>query len=195
MVRAGFSAILIDRYGYEDGGAEVIAAVRAVLGYAQPLAESARYVAYDIRSLQGAAEDALSVPPAAPASPPAKCTAPPAISIDQVGGQAPPPLGTALEISRSGPLRVMGWAVDPASKGPGSRVEIVIDATAYPAIYGLDRPDVADFFRTSAYHQSGFAFEIAAGKVGDGSRTLSVRVTSADGECVYSSTPIGIVVD
>jgi phosphoglycerol transferase len=193
MVRAGFSAILIDRYGYDDNGAGVIGAMQALLGDAQPIADSERYVAYDIRSLPAAAEDAFALPLERSVLL-ASCTWRSLIGVNEIVGQPRPPPGQALAVPRSGRIRVLGWAIDEAAKAPVTNVEVVIDGTSYPAVYGLDRPDVSTFFNNSAYQQSGFVFEIAAASAGEGSRTLSVRATSADGKCFYSTAPIDLVI-
>ena len=49
LQKQGFTAIVVDRFGYHDDGTEVLAALQAVPTAARPVALTMRYVALDIR--------------------------------------------------------------------------------------------------------------------------------------------------
>ena len=53
MAAEGFSAILVDRYGYEDNGETIAAAIRAALRDEDVILRTDRFIAFDIRSLFG----------------------------------------------------------------------------------------------------------------------------------------------
>ena len=50
----GFAALVVDRYGYSDNGDSMTATIGAILGDHSVIAESDRYVAFDVRSLASA---------------------------------------------------------------------------------------------------------------------------------------------
>jgi phosphoglycerol transferase len=198
LARQGFAAMTIDRYGYHDAGAAVIAAVRGGLRDADLIAETDRYIAFDIRSLAGALDDAEVTSPADHASPSSVCAAQPAaqplIAVDNLNTMRLPP-GAHLRIPRSGAFKVVGWAVDPARQSAAWGVDVVVDQTTYPSLYGNDRGDVAAYFGNPAYSQIGFAFAIEAERLGAGSHTVSLRVISAAGDCFYQGPQYTITID
>ena len=71
----------------------------------------------------------------------------------------------------------------------------MVDQTAHPTIYGLDRGDVAAHFGNPAYSQSGFAFEIEAARLNKGLHMVSLRVVSAAGDCFYQGPQYAVTVD
>jgi phosphoglycerol transferase len=191
----GFSAIVIDRNGYDDRGAAVSAAIWAGIGDNAVLAETERYIAFDISALARDVGHQVPAPRTPTAAATRVCAAPPVISIDQINSMSPPSPGTEFHVSRSEGLRVTGWAIDPLAKSPASGVEVVVDQASFPSIYGTERPDVAVAKGNPAYNFSGFVSEISAEHLVKGTQTLSVRVVAANSECYYRSPPITLVVD
>ena len=96
---------------------------------------------------------------------------------------------------RSGELKVVGWATDPARQMAAWGVDVVIDQTAHPSLYGMDCGDVAAALGNPAYSQTGFAFAIDAARLGAGSHTVSLRVISAARDCYYQGPQYTITID
>ena len=193
----GFAAIWVDRYGYPDNGASVVAAISSALKSGGVLAENARYTVLDIRPLKGAGSAAaignLAAPPTPATAIMAPCPGEPVLNIEEIGTATGPFLGRAIPVSVSGEFKVSGWAVDQPHRSAASDLDVVIDHTPFPTIYGGERPDVANYFKIPAYRASGFVAMIPAGKSGMGRHTLSLRVVSSDHKCYYQSPGLVIV--
>ena len=195
MAAEGFSAIVIDRYGYEDNGQAVTAAVRAPLGDQGVIAETERFIALDIRSLtRAAALPRLSTRPA-PLSPGlAPCPGQSQMVIDQVGRSHFPFNAGVAMVRRSRALKVTGWAVDQPSGSTGRAVDLVVNGTPVSTFYGLDRGDVSTYFGRMSYRESGFATELPVGALAPGTHELGLRVIASNGQCYYQGPPLKVVV-
>ena len=75
-----------------------------------------------------------------------------------------------------------GWAVDKPSLSLASAIDLTIDGHPYNADYGGVRDDVASYFKTPAYRDSGFRLLVPAGGVAKGRHQVTVRVISHDGK-------------
>jgi phosphoglycerol transferase len=197
-VHEGFTGLVVDRYGYADNGIAITAAAtRAGLHEGDIIAQTDRYIGYDLRSIAAAGNAVASKLPTrlVPAtSAMSVCGSRPLMSVEQIGsgtafGANPPP------VRGSSGFRVSGWAVDQAHVAPAAAVDMAIDQTVVPTLYGAERPDVADFFRIPVYLRSGFMADVPAGLVGRGSHTLSVRVVDSNEACYYESAAIALVVN
>jgi hypothetical protein len=104
--------------------------------------------------------------------------------IDRLGA-AVSPGEHPVEIAGLDQVVVRGWAIDPASKSTAAGVDIVIDNIPYSARYGVDRPDVADYFKAPAYLKSGFEFSMPASFLAAGRHALAVRVVQAGRQLYY----------
>jgi hypothetical protein len=198
LVAEGFAAIVIDRYGYDDNGAAVTAAIRAGLGGNDTIAQTDRYIALDVRSLAGASETAgpkLSRRPIPATLAMGVCAGQPLMSIDQIGVTRAPFSGASIHVSGSGGFKVAGWAVDQPREAAAADVDVVIDQTPFQSLYGSDRGDVAGYYRLRTYLGSGFAAEIPAKTLGKGQHALALRVVSSDRRCYYQTPGRPIVVD
>lgn len=91
----------------------------------------------------------------------------------------------------AGPVTLRGFGFDPVAKAPGAAVDIVIDGKAYPTVYGLERPDVAEYFKAPALLETGFTVTLPAGVVKRGRRQAIVRVVSVDKAGYFDSVVIG----
>ncbi len=194
----GFSAIVVDRYGYVDNGEAVISAIRAGIGPDDVIAQTKRYVALDIRALVGASPISLTPLPRklVPASRAlGSCGSQTPTNIDQIGELMAPFAEKPIHLSGSGGFRVVGWAVDRKLEAVALAVDVVIDTTPFPSLYGLDRRDVAEYFKQPAYNSSGFASDIPRDVLEKGTHMLSLRVVSSDGACYYESPRIEVTVN
>jgi phosphoglycerol transferase len=181
----GFAAVVIDRQGYADRGAEAEAAIRLALHGVEPIARTERYVAYDLRSVAGTASPKLprslvSVTPSM-----SRCAGHELVQLDAIGPTALEPGAVIHAQNRFGGIRVRGWAVDGERRSLGEAVEVVVDRTPIRAVYGLNRFDVAEHFGENAYRQSGFVAMVPSNLFGKGAHTIAVRVVSADPACYY----------
>jgi phosphoglycerol transferase len=194
MATEGFSAIVIDRFGYQDNGERVLAAIRAPLGGRGVLAETERFIALDIRPLSaGAARSRLSSRPG-PMSPDlARCPGQTSMMIDRVG-RMPSPFPQVIPVRGSRAVKVTGWGIDQPSGSTGRAIDVLVDGRPVPTFYGLDREDVSSTFGSMSYRESGFATEVAARTLAPGAHTLALRLIAANGECYYEGQPLNVVV-
>jgi phosphoglycerol transferase len=192
-----FSAILVDRYGYEDNGDAVTAAILRVVGDDRVIAETDRYVALNIGALAGASETphgdiSTDVPGTLSMG---VCEGKTLVIVDQIGANRAPFGARSLPVPGSGQFRVWGWAVDHSNRSAAGGVDIVIDRTLFPSIYGGSRDDVAAAYHLPAYRQSGFTTNIPAERFAKGEHWLSVRVVASDGRCFYQGPTIPVTVE
>jgi phosphoglycerol transferase len=191
----GFAAIVVDRFGYEDNGVAVTAAIGAELSPRDVVASTDRYIAYDIRAL---AQDGVGSDPPLTAEPVAAtagmntCPEEATVSIDRIDTETAPFASRTVGVTLVDGVHVMGWAVDAKRALPASAVDVAIDEVPFPALYGSDRPDVAEYFHRQAYFTTGFAVEIPGGSVSAGPHVLTVRVVSADRACYFKGPTISI---
>jgi len=83
-------------------------------------------------------------------------------------------------------LTIWGWAVDQEAKNTAGGVFISIDGQIdIPAMYSMDRPDIAASFGESRYRFSGFMASFATSVVGEGQHTLSLKIVTVDKKGYY----------
>jgi hypothetical protein len=124
-----------------------------------------------------------------------RCNGQPLTNIERIGSNAAPFGDAPLHVAGSGELKVSGWAVDQIAHTASDGVDVLVDQTAFPTIYGADRGDVVDYFKRPEYRGSGFTAAVPAEKIGRGPHTLALRVVSSDRRCYYQSPGRPIVVD
>jgi len=192
----GFSAILVDRYGYEDNGGAATAAILGTVGDDRVIAESSRYIAVDIRSAR--AKETLDVDASTDVSSTLSmgtCEGQTLMNIDHIGA-ARAPFGPGLvRVSAGSEFRVSGWAVDRSTQSAAGGVDVLIDGTPFRGAYGADRRDVVDYFKRPTYLESGFTLSIPAESVARGRHLLSLRVIASDGRCYYRTDSIPVIVE
>ncbi|MGA3211067.1 MAG: hypothetical protein ABSD20_07140 [Terriglobales bacterium] len=182
---AGFSAVWLDRYGYEDDGAATIQQIESTLGQNKVITQDSRFVVFDIRSLGDPAILSKTVPqPAkeltAVTSGMAVCPGEAAGSLDEMGGHDPQIIH---QVGYWEGLEGRGWAAWGPTKDVASGVEVAIDGYPYPAFYGLTRTDVMQAFGIRAYRDAGFRFVIPRRQLTAGQHSMALRVVSPDGKC------------
>jgi len=181
LAALGFAAIVVDRYGYDDNGAAT-ASIRDKSGAAEVIAETPRYVALDIRSLSGPATLGL-----------ATCAGQGLTYIDGIGSIAAPFGAGPLSVPSAGELKVFGWAVDQIANTKAGGVDVLLDETPFPTMYGTDREDVMAHFKRPSYLESGFIAAIPAEHVRSGPHSLALRVLSADRKCYDQTSSLTVV--
>jgi N-acetylmuramoyl-L-alanine amidase len=98
--------------------------------------------------------------------------------IDQPGGSSNPLQGIAL---------ASGWALN--DNAQVTKVEVLVDGVPVgTATYGLARPDVCNAFPGRPYCNAGvgWSYLLDSTTIPDGTHTLGIRVTAADG--TYGTT-------
>jgi hypothetical protein len=191
----GFSAVLIDRYGYEDEGNAVTTALLRVVEDTRVILKADRFLAVDITGLHNMVADAgamepvpltLSLPP---------CSGQSLMRIDQIGSTYGPFSNAGAQIPASQDFKVDGWAVDHAQRVAAAGVDVMIDKTMYPSTYGVNRNDVAEYFRRPSYRDTGFTATIPANALPAGEHWLSVRAVASNGACYYESPAVRLAVN
>jgi hypothetical protein len=92
-------------------------------------------------------------------------------------------------------LTIIGWAVDKNAHEAASGVVISIDGQKdIPALYGLDRWDVAEFLNDSKYRYSGYIASFSSSILDKGQHLLSIKIITANKQQYYLATQ-QIVVD
>lgn len=198
LAHEGFSAIVIDRAGYDDNGAALAADIRAAVSAGDVIAQTDRYIAFDIRALAGALDAAAPRLPTGPVLATASmrpCGTEPLMGIDQIGPTRGVGAPGSIRINRAGGLKIVGWTVDRVRETTAAGVDVALDQVPFPSMYGWDRADVAQHFKRPSYRHSGFMADIPRDKLQKGEHRLSVRVAAATRDCYYESAPIGLVVD
>jgi hypothetical protein len=196
LAAQNFSAVLVDRYGYEDQGAAVVTGLQRSVGDERVIVSTDRFVAVDIRAIAGDATPVphsvepvaltLSMPPCPPT---ASLAAMVSVTdqVDQIGESRAPWGAGAAQIRRSQDAKVSGWAIDAPRRSPATGVDVVIDRMVFPTTYGTHRNDVAQYFRQPSYRETGFTATIPANAIAGGEHWLSIRVVTADGRCYFQS--------
>lgn len=92
-------------------------------------------------------------------------------------------------------ITISGWAVDEQAKRQAGGVFITIDDKLdIPAIYGLDRKDVAVHFKNKHYRFSGFQASFMTAVLEKGRHSISLKILTADKKGYYIANP-GIVLE
>jgi hypothetical protein len=191
MAREGFAAIWVDTYGYEDGGASVLATLASVPG-SHVAWRDERYSVVDIREVLPAA-NAISTEnrPATVALP--RClSGSPMVSIEYVGG-SPGPYSEPTPIGRHRNLRITGWLLPDGKSGVTTALDTSIDGTLLHAYIGFPRPDVSAALGGAQFQDSGFTAVVPAASLPPGRHQLSFRAVSVDGSCYTETSPIVLI--
>lgn len=179
----GFVALLVDGYGYGDGGRALVDSALALLGQASILARDERYVALDLRGIMPSAAPPDLGQQAQPVSgrlP--RCTNGVTATFDQIGDWRAPFDARPLAVPRSRDLHVAGWAVMLAEKTCPDAVELEVDGTLF-LTEATRRGDVARYFKVPALLDSGFSATVPLATFEPGLHRLSIRAIEPGGGC------------
>ncbi len=180
-VTDGFSAILVDTAGYQDGGAEVISGLASA--GATLIVEQGRYRAFTLSGVT-AGPGVRERPRPTPAG---ACEGPPLYVIDLVNGKQLR-LGAEVVVPVGEQLRITGWFVIPSTGRTAIALDVVLDGQTFPAAYGFDRPDVAAYYNDPDYQRSGFRVRVPPDRLRAGTLSFQLRALAADRSC-YVETP------
>jgi hypothetical protein len=109
-------------------------------------------------------------------------------NIDLVNGDPQGPPGTiyTIEAGKEDSVTLQGWVVDENAVKTAGGVFLDIDSKLdVPAIYLLDRNDVAKYFNINDYRFCGFSASVTTSSLSKGLHTLSLKVITADGKGYY----------
>ncbi len=105
--------------------------------------------------------------------------------LDNIGSVLYPDTQKSIQVSGVNGVAFGGWGIDEPNKSVAAGIDVVVDQVPYTAKYGIERPDVAGFFKNPAYLHCGFQYMMPAGKLPKGSHTVSLRVISKDKKTYY----------
>jgi SAM-dependent methyltransferase len=80
-----------------------------------------------------------------------------------------------------------GWAADQNVDGAASAVRIVLDNQCYETEYGRNRPDVSEYFSSTAYSKTGFKAILPSSTYQIGLHEIKLQVVGANGWIVSES--------
>ena len=91
-----------------------------------------------------------------------------------------------INSSQQGTITITGWAVDKQANDVASAVFITIDGRIdIPTLYGLDRQDVANYFKNSNFRFSGYIATFSSSILSEGEHIISLKIVSEDGVHYY----------
>lgn len=192
MAREGFAAIWVDKYGYGDDGAAILATLAAVPGARLAWADE-RYAVIDIRAVGPATASDLSADPLPVTTSLATCATAPEVSVEYVGGE-PGPFDRPIAVDGDADLRVAGWLLLGRPEGLASDLDVKLDDRLLPAYYGFPRPDVAAYRGGPEYQDAGFVALIPKSLLTPGTHTLSLRAASTGGACAGETAALTLSV-
>ncbi len=111
----------------------------------------------------------------------------PGFYLDNLGSTFDPLTNPPATAAADAPVLFDGFAFDPVAMVPAGGVDVVVDRTAYGAVYGAPRGDVADFHDTPALVSVGYRAVLATGTLAPGPHQVVIRVIAADGGGFYES--------
>jgi hypothetical protein len=87
----------------------------------------------------------------------------------------------AISLQKTEMVTISGWAVDQKAETAAGGVFLNIDGEKdIPASYGIDRPDVADYFQNINYGPSGFSVSFPTSWLDKGKHVLTLKIVTAD---------------
>lgn len=111
-------------------------------------------------------------------------------NVDEINGQWDGMKDTYIinSVTEGEPITVTGWAFDQNARTPAGKLFITIDDKYdIPASYGLDRADVAEYFKEKNYRYSGYTAWISPLTLDRGTHTVSLKIVTADDKSYYMS--------
>lgn len=108
--------------------------------------------------------------------------------IDFVNGMRVRPGESRVVVDGSREMvTITGWAIDVPSRAEAGGVVVTVDGEwDIPAVYGLERRDVAEYLQNDRYGRSGFSASVSTAALGRGYHTLSLKVVTADKRGFYA---------
>jgi hypothetical protein len=96
--------------------------------------------------------------------------------------------GVHIKQEPAEPIVIRGWAVDLDAESLAAGIWVNIDGRSYPALYHLNRPDVANGYKMKEYNWCGFTAWIPSEKLSFGDEhVVTLSIVSNDGRSYYST--------
>jgi hypothetical protein len=114
----------------------------------------------------------------------------PLMNVDYLGAERQTLSSTSQEVRAGSTIYISGWAVDKKNSLMAGAVNVVLDQVVYPARCGVDRPDVAAYFKSSRFARAGFTLSIDGPAMTRGRHTLLFRVFASDYSVFWESQPV-----
>lgn len=100
-----------------------------------------------------------------------------------------------IDSSQHETITITGWALDEQANDVASTVFIIVDGEIkVPVIYGLDRPDVANYFENANLRFSGFMATFSSSILSVGKHSVSIEIVSRSGNYYYQNQLFSLVV-
>jgi hypothetical protein len=125
----------------------------------------------------------------------AKLPPQPTYHVDRFGPANNPAPQKSFEIAGDTSVLIMGWAIDGAAKKLPGGIEVLLDQAPFAAHTGVNRTDVADFFKRPDYAMAGFELIMPPGQLSKGEHSAAIRVISNDKTSYYQTELLKFVVN
>jgi hypothetical protein len=100
-----------------------------------------------------------------------------------------------IDSGRHETITITGWVADKQTSDVASAVFIVIDEVIHiPVIYGLDRPDVANYLKSPNFRFSGFMATFSSSKLGAVEHSVSLEIVNKNGYYYYENHVLSLTV-
>lgn len=115
--------------------------------------------------------------------------------LEVFNGVSSPIIQPPIRLSAAQEISLLGWAVDRDGGTGVAALEVLIDRKPYPCQTGLDRPDIATYFRQPQFGNAGFSFKLPAIQVGAGRHELRLRIYTNGGKSYLESRVFPFIVE
>jgi len=106
--------------------------------------------------------------------------------LDTINGKIVSRTPVIIHSDQERTITITGWAVDREANAPARVVFITIDGTLdLPALYGVDRPDVAAAFSNPHFEYSGYIATFSSFILPKGRHTISLKIVLLNGPYFY----------
>lgn len=211
---SGFNGIYLDGYGYADGGKEQVARISSLLGTQPITSANGRMFFFDMSPYNAAVKSqfpagavqehmdliknlssyewlskALTVDGKSIEATRLLCSSENTLYyIDMINGKPAdnPAIVHSISYGQGRNIILTGWAVDKLNNTAAGGIYINIDGKKdIAAFYGQVRPDVGEYFKNTAYINTGFRAYLPSTLLGKGRHILSLKIISFDGQTCY----------
>lgn len=115
--------------------------------------------------------------------------------LDRIGPINNPVPKQTFQLAGDASTEIVGWAIDTVAKKVAGGVEVLIDSSAFTAHAGMNRTDVADYFKRPDYITAGFDLTLPPGQLTKGEHSISIRVIANDKKSYYQGDLLNFVVN
>jgi hypothetical protein len=106
-------------------------------------------------------------------------------ALDYIDMTSPGPHETSAAIPKGAIVTVSGWATIDQEPGRCAGLYVIVDdGPPLEALYGLERPDVAEIFADESYTFSGFRAAVTTAHLEPGPHTIALAIRDEEGDIV-----------